>query len=122
MYYICVFMLSVYIVVSSQTMYYCVWGSLVAVPYSCVSCIYGEQICISGNTFSHYSYYIQENILFIVHIVKSMICRVYIVMIESMINHNAYTCTSILQYIRTYSFLKINTNDSSVHATVISNV
>ena len=124
----CVYMLNVHIVAMVlcpgreqrqwfplQTMYYCVWGCHISTPCSGVSCIYEAQICISVNTFFHYSYFIQEQILLIVHIVKSMICRVYSVGIRHMIIHNAYTCTSHLTYTCIASFVKINTGDLYVN-------
>ena len=57
----------------------------------------------------------QENIKCIVHIVKSMICRVCSVMIRTIIIHNAYTCTSLLTYTQIYYFVRINTSDPYVN-------
>ena len=124
----CVYMLNVHIVTMvlcpcrekrlwfpTQIMYYCVWGCHGSTPCSGVSCIYEAHICISVNTFFHYSYFIQEHILLIVHIFKSMICRVYSVRIRHLIIYNAYTCTSHLTYTRIAYFVKIHTGDLYVN-------
>ena len=65
--------------------------------------------------FFHYSYFIQEQILLIVHSGKSMICRVYSVRIRHVIIHNAYTCTSHLTYKRIAYFVNIHTGDLYVN-------
>ena len=64
-------------------------GCHVSTPCSGVSYIDEAHICISVITFFHYRYFIQEHILLIVHIVKSIICRVYSVRIRHVIIHNA---------------------------------
>ena len=124
----CVYMLNVHIVAMVlcpdrkkrlwfllQTMCYCVWGCHVSTTCSGVSYIYEAHICISVITFFHYIYFIQEQILLIVHIVKSIICRVYSVRIRHVIIHNAYTCTSHLTYTRIAYFVKIHTGDLYVN-------
>ena len=124
----CVYMLNVHIVAivlcpgmdkrlwfSSQTLCYCVWGCHVSTLCSGVSFIYEAHICISGIIFFHYRYFIQEQILLSVHIVKSIICRMYSVRIRHVIIHNAYTCTSHLTYTRIAYFVKIHTGDLHVN-------
>ena len=59
--------------------------------------------------------FIQEQILLIVHIVKSIICRVYSVRIRHVIIHNVYACTSHLTYRRMSYFLRIHTGDLYVN-------
>ena len=114
----CVYMLNVHIVAMvlcpcrekrvwfpPQTMCYCVWGCPVTIPCSGVNCIYEAHTCISVNTFFHHIYFIQV-ILLIVHIVKSIICRLYSVRIRHVIIHNAYTCTSHLMYTIAYLYIR----------------
>ena len=64
--------------------------------------------------YIRYYYFTQEQIL-IVHIVKSIICRVFSVRIRHVIIHNAYTCTSHLTYTHIAYFVKIHTGDLYVN-------